>query len=96
AKAFDSVSWEYILELLQHLGFSARWRDWGYHSCCPRHRPLAYSMVTTGRPSPTTRGYGRVTLCPPCCLSWRSTLSIICWRQLQPRAPWRPSQVEEL
>uniref|UniRef100_A0A453EQC1 Reverse transcriptase domain-containing protein n=1 Tax=Aegilops tauschii subsp. strangulata TaxID=200361 RepID=A0A453EQC1_AEGTS len=28
AKAFDSVSWEYILELLQHLGFSARWRDW--------------------------------------------------------------------
>lgn len=23
ACAFDSVSWEYILELLQHLGFSA-------------------------------------------------------------------------
>lgn len=28
ARAFDSVSWEFILELLQWLGFSARWRDW--------------------------------------------------------------------
>lgn len=27
-RAFDSVSWEYLLELLQNLGFSARWRDW--------------------------------------------------------------------
>uniref|UniRef100_A0A453FAV9 Uncharacterized protein n=1 Tax=Aegilops tauschii subsp. strangulata TaxID=200361 RepID=A0A453FAV9_AEGTS len=28
ARAFDSISWEYLLELLQRLGFSARWRDW--------------------------------------------------------------------
>jgi hypothetical protein len=27
AKAFDSVSWEYLLDLMQHLGFSSRWRD---------------------------------------------------------------------
>lgn len=28
SKAFDTVSWEYILELLEHRGFSTRWRDW--------------------------------------------------------------------
>lgn len=28
SKAFDIVSWEYILELLEHKGFSPRWRDW--------------------------------------------------------------------
>uniref|UniRef100_A0A452YYW2 Reverse transcriptase domain-containing protein n=1 Tax=Aegilops tauschii subsp. strangulata TaxID=200361 RepID=A0A452YYW2_AEGTS len=28
AKAFDTVSWEYILELLQRMNFLARWRDW--------------------------------------------------------------------
>ena len=28
ARAFDSVAWDYLLELLQRLGFSVRWRDW--------------------------------------------------------------------
>lgn len=28
SKAFDTVSWEYVLELLEHRGFSTRWRDW--------------------------------------------------------------------
>lgn len=28
ARAFDNVSWEYLLELLHQLGFPARWRDW--------------------------------------------------------------------
>jgi exonuclease III len=27
AKAFDSVRWEYMLEVMQHLGFGQRWRD---------------------------------------------------------------------
>jgi mannosylglycoprotein endo-beta-mannosidase len=28
SKAFDTVSWEYLLELMEHRGFSNRWREW--------------------------------------------------------------------
>jgi hypothetical protein len=28
SKAFDTVSWEYLLEMLSHRGFSSRWTDW--------------------------------------------------------------------
>jgi hypothetical protein len=28
ARAFDSVVWSFLLEILQHMGFSRRWREW--------------------------------------------------------------------
>jgi hypothetical protein len=28
SKAFDSVSWEYLIDLLQHHAFPSRWRNW--------------------------------------------------------------------
>jgi uncharacterized membrane protein len=28
AKAFDIVAWPFLLEVLEHIGFPQRWRDW--------------------------------------------------------------------
>jgi hypothetical protein len=28
AKAFDTVSWAFLIDLLRHMGFSQRWRNW--------------------------------------------------------------------
>jgi len=28
AKAFDTVNWQFLLDLLKHLGFSRRWVNW--------------------------------------------------------------------
>jgi hypothetical protein len=28
ARVFDSVSWAYLLELMERIGFSPKWRNW--------------------------------------------------------------------
>lgn len=28
AQAFDSISWQFILEVLEHKGYGCRWRSW--------------------------------------------------------------------
>jgi hypothetical protein len=28
SKAFDTVNWSYLLDIMTYLGFGARWRDW--------------------------------------------------------------------
>lgn len=39
AKAFDSVSWEFLIQLLSHIGFPEWWMEWIWLSSCPRHPP---------------------------------------------------------
>ena len=30
SKAFDTVNWRFLIDLLQHMGFSRRWQNWIY------------------------------------------------------------------
>jgi hypothetical protein len=46
AKAFDSVSWPYILELLQALGFGPRWRRW----ICQLLASASSKVLLNGKP----------------------------------------------
>jgi hypothetical protein len=69
AKAFDNVHWEYLLEVMQHLGFGQYWRDL---------IALIWSITTSrvllngapGRPIKHVRGLRQGTLYHPCYLFW--------------------------
>lgn len=46
AKAFDTVAWPFLLDLLQHIGFPARWTEWmtiTLSSACTK-------IIVNGRP----------------------------------------------
>jgi hypothetical protein len=61
-KAFDSVRWEYLIELMEQLGFGQRWRDLA---------SLIWSTTTSRimlngqpvRPIKHSLAYAKVTLC---------------------------------
>lgn len=46
AKAFDSVAWPFLLEVLQHVGFLARWREW----LSTMLRTASTKVTVNGRP----------------------------------------------
>ena len=51
AKAFDTVSWPYLLELLDHLGFGPRWRRW----ICSLLSSASSRILLNGKPGPAIR-----------------------------------------
>jgi len=65
-KAFDTVSWSYLLEVLQALGFGPRWREW----VSILFRMMSSRVLLNGQQaqiSVTTEGVDRATLYCPCC-----------------------------
>lgn len=69
ARAFDSVSWPFLLQVLEFLGFSRRWGA-GYRIY---FRPLAPRFSSTAgreRAFVIREDFGRVIRSPRCCLSW--------------------------
>jgi hypothetical protein len=47
AKAFDSVAWPFLLEVLEHAGFPLRWRNW----VAAMLRTASTKVMVNGRPS---------------------------------------------
>ena len=87
-KAFDSVSWEYLPELLERRGFPARWRNW----IALILSSSSSSVILNGVPdcqvlSFTMSGdFAKETLCHLIFSSWRLTpytvyLSLQHWRR---------------
>jgi hypothetical protein len=45
SKAFDTVSWSYLLQTMKHIGFGLRWRNWVSSLLC-----TASSFLLNGEP----------------------------------------------
>ena len=69
SKAVDTVSWEYILELLERTGFSHRWRDWLSLLFRSSHSSvLLNGTVSRGKGSIMQGAFDRATHCHRTCL----------------------------
>ncbi|KAM0889642.1 hypothetical protein ACQ4PT_027585 [Festuca glaucescens] len=64
-KAFDSVSWSFLLRVLRHLGFGDRFIEWICIILSTASSKLLLKEYLEG-PSYTSEASGRATPCPPC------------------------------
>lgn len=64
AKAFDTVAWPFLLEVLQWVSFPARWREW----ISAMLRSASTRILINGRPGQRICNgvFGRATRCPHC------------------------------
>ena len=65
ARAFDSVDWVFLLEVLSHLGFGQRWRDW----ISAILATASTRILLNGQPGRRIC-HARGTRCRQCSLSW--------------------------
>lgn len=68
SKAFDSVSWEYLMEMLQYKGFPPRWRDWLALILSTSTSSVRLDGVLVQQSS-TSEDCGKGILCPLTCSS---------------------------
>jgi len=66
AKAFDSVAWPFLIEVMQHTGFPRRWINW---ICILLSTASTKVLVygTAGRRISHARGLDKATQFPRCC-----------------------------
>jgi hypothetical protein len=78
-KAFDTVSWSYLLEVMQALGFGPRWHEW----VSILFRTTSSRVLFNGQQGPAfshRRGCVKVTLYRPCCSSSPWTHYNVYWK----------------